>query len=216
MLMEVAKLSRAFDGIVGSFRELAMTVLCTLHIDIRCGIMHMIERSLHGQYVLEQPTNDADPGVLSLNSDLVSFDENITGYLREREHTFITTGLGLLLDQLLVTNASHIRSMNMNGCARMQLNILVLQQNLKNIEKDVELKRSAQFFGLFTEGPNTITSKAKETHGKDLGYSYEELKVLVELCYSEGINSPRREVAVAAKRALSDDLLALSEHMWQT
>jgi len=193
-----------------------MTVLFTLQIDIRCGIIHMIERSLHGKYLLDQPTNEADSSVLSLNSDLVSFDANISGYLRERERTFVTTGLGLLLDRLLVANASHIKAMNLNGCGRMQLNILVLQQNLKNIEGDVALVRSAQFFDLFTEGPDTIISKAKETHGKDLGFSYEELKVLVELCYSEGIHSPRREVAVAAKRALSDHLLALSEHMWQT
>jgi exocyst complex component 4 len=193
-----------------------MTVLLTLHIDIRCGVIHMVERSLHGKYLLDQPTNEADSSVLSLNADLVSFDENISGYLRERERTFITAGLGLLLDQLLVTNASHIKAMNANGCGRMQLNILVLQQNLKNIEGDVALVRSAQFFELFNQGPDTIVAKAKETRGKDLGFSYEELKVLVELCYSEGVNSSRREVAVAAKRALSDRLLALSEHMWQT
>ena len=193
-----------------------MTVLFTLHVDIRCGIIHMIERSFHGKYLLDQPTNEADASVLSLNADLVSFDENMSGYLRERERTFITTGLGLLLDRLLVANASHITSMNLNGCGRMQLNILVLQQNLKNIEGDVALDRSAQFFGLFVEGPDTIVARAKETRGKDHGFSYEELKVLVELCYSEGIHSPRREVAVAAKRALSDHLLALSEHMWQT
>jgi len=193
-----------------------MTVLFTLHIDIRCGIIHMIERCLHGNYLLEQPANDADRNVLALNADLVSFDENITSYLREKEHNFITTGLSLLLDQLLVTNASHIKAMNLNGCGRMQLNILVLQQNLKNIEDDVALARSAQFFDFFTEGPDAIISRAKETGGKGLGFSYEELKVLVELYYAEGINSPRREVAMTAKRTLSDHLLALSEHLWQT
>ncbi|KAI9875177.1 MAG: hypothetical protein M1830_008789 [Pleopsidium flavum] len=206
----------AFDGIVSSFQELAMTVLFTLHIDIRCGIIHMIERCLHGNYQLEQPANDADGNVLALNADLVSFDENITSYLRERARDFITTGLGFLLDQLLVTNASHINTMNLNGCGRMQLNILVLQQNLKNIEDDVALARSAQFFDFFTEGPDAIIARAKETGGKDLGFSYEELKLLVELCYSEGLKSSNREVATTAKRALNDHLLALSEHLWQT
>lgn len=212
----VANTLSAFDGIVDSFQELAVTVLFTLHIDIRCGIIHMIERSLRGNYLLEQPASEADPSVLALNADLVSFDENITSYLREREHKFITTGLGRLLDQLLVDNASHIKVMNLNGCGRMELNILVLQQNLKNIEDDVALTRSAHFFEFFTEGPDAIVARAKETGGKGTGFSYEELKILVELCYSEGINSPRREVAMAAKRASSDHLLALSEHMWQT
>ncbi len=75
---------------------------------------------------------------------------------------FITTGLGLLVDTLLVTNASSIKAMNSAGCQRMQLNLLVLQQNLKNIEPDVVLRRSAQYFDLFLAGPDQIIEKAKE------------------------------------------------------
>lgn len=58
---------------------------------------------------------------------------------------------------------------------------------------------------------NTTTSTTD-----DLGFSYEELKVLVELCYSENLASERREVAVQAKRQLNDQLLALSEHTWRS
>lgn len=199
-----------------SYNELATTVLFTVHIDIRCGIIHMIERALGGEYLLDQPANEADPSILTLNADLVNFDENVADHLREREHRFIVNGLGRFLDELLVANASHIKAMNANGCGRMQLNILVLQQNLKNVEEDVALTRSAQFFEFFLQGPEAIVARAKESGGKDMGFNYEEMKVLIELCHREGVSSSRREVALAAKRGLSDHLLALSEHMWQS
>ena len=176
----------------------------------------MISRTLNAQYLLEQPANEPDPSILSLNADLLSFDENVMHYLPEQEHYFITTGLPLLLDYVLVTNASTISVMNLNGCGRMQLNILVLQQNLKSIEDDAALSRSAQFFQLFTEGADDIVIKAKETGGKELQFNLEELKVLVELCHSEGLQSPQRDIATQAKRALNDHLLQLSESMWNT
>jgi exocyst complex component 4 len=107
--------------------------------------------------------------------------------------------------------------MNANGCGRMQLNILVLQQNLVNIEPNVTLARSASFFGYFTEGPDAIISKVKAEGGKEeLGFSYDELKTLVELCYSETLNSPRREASMMAKRSMGEHMLVLSEHMWQS
>ncbi|KAI9818501.1 MAG: hypothetical protein M1827_000560 [Pycnora praestabilis] len=206
----------AFDGLVTSYNELAKTVLFTLHMEIRCHVIYHIGHSLLGKYQLEQPVNNPEPSILGLNANLVNFDEIVTKHVRQQEHEFITTGISHLLDQLLVKNASLIKAININGCGRMQLNILVLQQNLKNIERDAMLSRSARFFELFAEGPDAIVTKAKESGGKDLGFSYDELKVLVELCYSDGLNSPRRDVAMQAKRGLNDHLLQLSEHLWQT
>ena len=98
----------------------------------------------------------------------------------------------------------------------MQLNILVLQQNLRNIEARGSLPFSATFFDLFDAGPDAIVAKAKQNQGKDLGFSYEEMKALVELCYSEKLQSERREVVLQAKRALDDHLLQISEYMWQS
>jgi exocyst complex component 4 len=130
-------------------------------------------------------------------------------------HSFIMSGVGHLMDAVLVTNASRIGVMNEHGCGRMQLNILVLQQNLKNIEPRALLRRSSRFYDFFGEGPEAIIKKAAESDGgKNLEFSYDELKVLVELCYSEAKQSDRREIAVQANRSLSDHLLQLSEHLW--
>ena len=176
----------------------------------------MITRTLNAPYLLDQPANEPDPSVLTLNADLVNFDDKLTMYLPDREHRFIISGLGFLLDNLLVGNASQISAMNINGCGRMQLNILVLQQNFKSIEDEVTLARSTQFFELFGEGALAILEKAKESSGKDLGFNLDELKVLIKLCHSEGLKSQQRDVALQAKRTSNDHLLQLSESMWNS
>lgn len=98
----------------------------------------------------------------------------------------------------------------------MQLNILVLQQNLRNVEPNALLFHGGRFFDLFTAGPDAIIGEVQKTGGKDLGLSYEELKAIIELCYSVSLSSSRREISIQAQRNLSDHLLQLSEHLWQT
>jgi exocyst complex component 4 len=166
--------------------------------------------------------NDPDPRILSLNADLVSYDETITRVLRDKEVAFVRTGLGQLIDTLLVSKAGALGAMNGNGCGRMQLNILVLQQNLKNIEKDVSLQRAARYYDLFTEGPEAVVKKAKESKdGAEVkeskeAFTYDELKTMVELCFSEQLANPERGVSTVAKRSMGEYLLQLSEHMWQS
>ena len=176
----------------------------------------MMSRVLKAPYFLDQPANEPDPSILALNADLLSFDDNLTVHLPRKEYSFITSGLGLLLDNILVTNASQVTVMNLNGCERMQLNILVLQQNLKSIESELALTRSAMFYDYFIGGADAIVEKAKATGGKDMGFSLEEIKVLVELCYSEALQSQHRDIAAQARKALSDQLLQLSESMWNS
>ncbi len=97
----------------------------------------------------------------------------------------------------------------------MQLNILVLQQNLKAIEAEAVLGRSAAYFNMFQMGAEGIVERARK-EGREMGYSLEELKGLVELCYSEGLRSEGREGAVAARKGLGAKVLELSEVLWDT
>lgn len=122
------------------------------------------------------------------------------------------------MDSLIMYHTPSIKGMNEHGCARMQLNIFVLQQNLKNIEPYASLTRSISFFDLFTAGPDAIIARAKENDGqgiKDLGLGYDELKLLIELCYSNDLGGERTDAALQAKRGLDDHLLQLSECMYQ-
>ncbi|KAF1813168.1 putative exocyst complex component sec8 [Eremomyces bilateralis CBS 781.70] len=206
----------AFDGVVRSYQELATKVLRVLHIEIRCHIMLYLRKSLERTYQLEELIDEPDPEVTALNDDLVSYDEELGTLLQPSQHEYVKCGIGALMDQVLVHNAAKIPVMNDNGCGRMQLNILVLQQNLKNIEPNALLSRSAQLFDYFAAGPDEIIAQAKESSGKDMGFSYDELKPIIELYYSEALQSTRREMAVQARRGLDDHLLQLSEHMWQS
>ena len=103
--------------------------------------------------------------------------------------------------------------MNAAGGSKMQLNILVLQQNLKNIESNASLMRSALYFDMFSSGPDSVIIQAKND-GKESKFSYGEMKTLLQLCYSDAINSDRREAVVAAERGLEGHILQLSEFLW--
>ncbi|PHH82998.1 hypothetical protein CDD82_4013 [Ophiocordyceps australis] len=213
---------QTFDNIITSYEELAGTALLTLHMEVRCRIAYSLRMALSpdvAPYLLEQEVREPDPQILSLNLELVLFDETIVRFLREREIDFIRTGLGLLINCYLVSNAWMASPMNSKGCGRMQLNILVLQQNLKNIEEGVDLGRAADYFGLYDQGPDAIIKRAqldREQGGGGESFTYEELKALIELCYSEQLANAERGIASAAKRKMDDKLLALSEHLWQT
>lgn len=131
----------------------------------------------------------------------------------------MTHGLASLMDTyLLALCTSKIERMNTNGCAHMQLNILVLQQNLKNVEDGAALPNSALFFDLFTAGPDTIVARAKQ-HGKDFGvpggmFNETSVKKLLEMTYEERLNGENRESSVSAKRQLDAQLLEISEFMY--
>ncbi|KAL1622645.1 exocyst subunit [Neofusicoccum ribis] len=206
----------AFDGVVNSYHELAAIILHTLHLETRCHVMYHINQCFTGTYRLDQLFNEPDADVLRLNSELSDIDEEIGGQLMQQQHNYITHGIGSLADTLLVRNSGRIGRMNENGCGRMQLNILVLQQNLKNIEAGAVLTKSTQYYSMFTTGPESIVAVAKESKDQKGPFTYDELKVLVELYYSEDAASERREVAMKAKTGLNDYLLQLSEHMWQS
>lgn len=192
-------------------------------MEVRCQIIHSLSLALSvksSRYVLDQSVTDPDPRVLSLNADLVAYDETVVRFLRDKEINFIHKGLGLLIDTFMVTNAGMVEAMNANGSRRMQLNILVLQQNLKNIEADVNLDRAAKYYDLFDQGPEAVVKQAEQQKAKGNGekelFSYDELKTLIELYYSEQLSSPERGISTAARRAMGEHTLQLSEYMWQS
>ncbi len=256
-----------FDKTLQEFGELAKAALLTLRIDVRCGAIYQLTRSLRGpnatpthrapeppprdsaalpktdsglyHWILQQPPHAASALILELNKDLISFDTNASAYLGAKERKFITRGLGRLIDRILVADADRIEVMNAYGAQRMGLDILVLQQNLRNIaitasstpgsdiisidrdageDADVLLGKSAQFYNLFLQGAAKVVdyARAAKSRGEAVGYSYDELKVLVELCYSEGLRSTEREGNLKAKKGLQDSLLGLGEVMWDS
>ncbi|KAK4986125.1 exocyst subunit [Elasticomyces elasticus] len=195
----------AFDAAVASYHRLAAVVLRTLHLEIRCRFIHGTTKALRAPYVLEQPYNDPDASILALNTDLIAFDETIAVHLQQRPYTYMTNGLAHLTDQALTQNAGLIQGMNSNGCNRMQLNVLVLQQNLKNIAADTSLARAARFYELFEQGPDAIIDAAQENL-----FPEDQLKVMMRLCVAARAGEARSGMQQALQRGLDEYLELLS------
>ncbi|KAF2653742.1 hypothetical protein K491DRAFT_717810 [Lophiostoma macrostomum CBS 122681] len=124
-----------FDSVLTSYQTLSTTVLRTLHLTLRTTILFSLSRLVRPTYTLDTLLNEPDPAIISLNNDLVSFDTTLSTYLPPPQVHIVTSGLAPLMDDyLLHLLAARVREMNGNGAALMHLNILVLQQNLRNIE----------------------------------------------------------------------------------
>jgi exocyst complex component 4 len=73
----------AFDGVHNSYLQLSTTVLRTLHVEIRTHIFHFISRSMKRTFQLDQELNEPDPEIVTLNTDLAGFDEELAIHLQD-------------------------------------------------------------------------------------------------------------------------------------
>lgn len=208
-----------FDRVVSAYQSLSTRVLRTLHLAVRSTIIYSLRSSLQSNLFIDAALNDPDPTILALNSNIVAFDTEVSRYTPAPIYNRMTHGLASLMDTYLLTLCTRrIERMNTHGCAHMQLNILVLQQNLKNIEEGAALPYSALYFDLFTAGPDSIVARAKQC-GKDFGVpggllDEQSVKKLLEMTYEERLNGENRESSVSAKRQLDAQLLEISEFMY--
>ncbi|KAF2114982.1 Sec8 exocyst complex component-specific domain-containing protein [Lophiotrema nucula] len=208
----------AFDKVVRSYQSLSSLILRTLHLSLRTQILHSLTTTIQPTYILDTLLNEPSHDILTLNNALVAFDAEVSTYIPEATYPLLTTGLSKLMDTYLLHLSTRISRINENGAALMQLNILVLQQNLKNIDAQASLPLSALYFEMFSAGPDAIVARAKET-GKGFGvegdkFSYEVVKGLVELWYSGVILDERREVGERAKRERDAKVLEISEFLY--
>ncbi|TGZ81091.1 hypothetical protein EX30DRAFT_306899 [Ascodesmis nigricans] len=205
-----AETVNAFDGVISSYQELALTIIFTLRCESRCHTIYYLYKCLsEGNFFLKQKLTSADEFILALNSDLTWFDEDVSSLLPKEESLFTWCGLSQLMDHILVSCADRIKVLNQHGAERMLTNVLVLQQNLKNIEGSADLGRATRFYNLYNGGMEDLIRNAKS--GK-LDFTYDELKAIVELYFSEALCSGR--ASAQARQSLNENLLELSEIMW--
>ena len=156
--------ARDFDALSTSFADLSSLVLRTLHLELRLQIVAGISKTLAGTYALGQEYRDPDPAIVNLGKGLLAMDEDLTAHLPLSQYQHITRSLSDLADTALIRLANTVTAMDAHGNARMQLNILVLQQNLKDIEKESSLIGAAQYWELFEEGPEGVAQAVREDH----------------------------------------------------
>ena len=200
-------------------------------------------------FVLTKPPSSASPLILQLNTDLISFDANISSYLGIKERRFIVSGLSKLVDKFMVVGADNVLVMNANGAERMRVDGVVVQQNLRglsagvasmptvpspqlkdqnglgiatktieSVDDDGLLKLSHQYYTLFLDGADEVMKyvREKKSRGEDVVYSYDELRTLIELCFSEKLRGDDREESVKARKRCGEVLLELGEGMWDS
>lgn len=169
-----------FDGVVSSFTDLSTLVLRTLHLDLRLHVLHALGAATRATYALKQPYNDPDPAVLALSADLAAYDTQLAAHLLPHQYAFLTGGLHVLASAALVALVALVPAMDRFGLARMQLNVMVLQQCLKNVQPDGTLRRAERFYRLADGGCEGIV-----TRGVEEGFDAADLRTLVKLMWSE-------------------------------
>lgn len=212
-------MSSQLDMVVDTYRKLATLIHRTLHTNLRLTTMHSLSSTIQSSYTPDAPLPDPDPAVQALTTALTAYEAEVSHYLPTTQFYQVLKGLAQLTDTyLLKLCMERIKSMNEDGCKLMQLNLLVLQQNLKNIVDEASLEYSTLYFDLFTEGPEAIVARAKE-HGKGYGvpnglFTEQAVKELLKLSYGDKLRNERREVGLQAQRQLEAQELEISEYMY--
>lgn len=156
-----------FNGVVFSFSELSSLILRTLHIDLRLHLLRGTALALRSSYTLNQPYNDPDPAILALATALSSYDAQLNLHLLPAQYAFLTTHLDALATAALVKFVALVPSMDSHGLARMQLNVLVLQQTLKAVQPDATLERAKRFYEMGALGQEVIAKGGSEGYGEE-------------------------------------------------
>ncbi|KTW31694.1 uncharacterized protein T551_00955 [Pneumocystis jirovecii RU7] len=212
--------NKKLDAILADFKELSESILLNIRIEIRCHIIYYIEKIVRdGNYYLDQYISKPDLYLFELNTDLLEYNEQLNSCLQYEEYSFVIYGLPYMIDNLLVLSAENITQMNVLGSKKMLLNIMILEQNLKNIIRDVEsikFEKSNYFYEIFKLGPKNLLKKIKESKNV---FSYDEIKTLLQLQYSEDLTKAdevnRPDIIMALKHSLNENLIELNEYLWQ-
>ncbi|KAK4501193.1 hypothetical protein PRZ48_007000 [Zasmidium cellare] len=166
-----------FDAVIASFNELSSLILRTLHIDLRLQLLHGIYSAMDTTYALGQPYNDPDPSISNLSASLGSYEAVISQNLLETHYDFLTSHLDTLANNAMVSLVGCIQALDKYGSDRMGLNILVLQQKLKQaMQQDASLEYAARFYGM-TDVRTIVSEVAKRE------FATEDRKALVRLTF---------------------------------
>jgi exocyst complex component 4 len=72
-----------FDAAVGLYRQLAMTASRMLHVELRCHVLHYIQKAMKRTFLLDSEVIEPDPEVVALNADTIIFDEVLATCLQD-------------------------------------------------------------------------------------------------------------------------------------
>ncbi|KNZ74114.1 putative exocyst complex component sec8 [Termitomyces sp. J132] len=133
------EMSLRFQALLKTYEQLSSLILDTIRIDVRCRTIYYLESSMRqGNYSIDGETMEPDPRIGELNTELVKCDDLVSTCLPARERQFVFAGLGYLMEDLVISNARHLRCVTPFGIKKILRNMLALhyaKDMLDNIRK---------------------------------------------------------------------------------
>ncbi|KAF2157948.1 Sec8 exocyst complex component [Myriangium duriaei CBS 260.36] len=183
-----AETAQEFDSLTSSIANLSALILRTLHLELRLQTLTGINRALSTTYQLNQPFNEPDSSILSLNATTIAFDAELASHLPQANRRACVAHLPELVDVALVSLAGRVTAMDEHGARRMALNILVLQQGLKEIDEGADLALAARYWECWDRTGESILAECKAGR-----VSKVDAREMVRLCYSTGGDANQRD-----------------------
>ncbi|KAG5647569.1 hypothetical protein DXG03_008922 [Asterophora parasitica] len=187
--------NRRFQALLKTYEQLSGLILDSIRIDVRCRtIFYLDSATRQGDYSIGSEASEPDPHIVDLNAELVKCDDFVSTCLPARERQFVFVGLGHLLEDLLISNARHLRLPTSFGIKKIMRNILALQQSIKaltNDQQSTEFERAKQYYSLFFLSPQVML------HGirKKPVFTFDEYQTMLNLqC---GVNPAEGEEGAA-------------------
>ncbi|KXN85672.1 putative exocyst complex component sec8 [Leucoagaricus sp. SymC.cos] len=184
-----------FQALLKTYEQLSGLILDTLRIDLRCRAIYYLEAAMrHGNYALTYEVTEPDPYIVDLNTDLVQCDDITSTSLPLKERHYVFTGLGHLMEQMLISNARLLRLPNDYGIKKMMRNMLALQQSIKTLTNDqqnTEFERAKQYYSLYHLTPQDMLNRIREKQT----FTFDEYKTM--LSFQCGVNPAEGDAGVA-------------------
>ncbi|ETW86911.1 hypothetical protein HETIRDRAFT_377575 [Heterobasidion irregulare TC 32-1] len=175
------EMAMRFHALLKTYEQLAELILYTIRVDTRCRAGHYLDQAFrHGNYRIHREVGEPDPHIIDLNIELGECDDIISTTLPPREQRFVFEGIGLLMEDLLISNARKMPFANALGIKKISRNMLALQQCIKTIARDsqdTEFERAKQYYALFSLNPAEMLDSIR----KKQVFTFDEYKAMLDL-----------------------------------
>ncbi|EKM84205.1 hypothetical protein AGABI1DRAFT_52016 [Agaricus bisporus var. burnettii JB137-S8] len=175
------EMSLRFQALLKTYEQLSDLILDTMRIDLRCRAIYYLEAAMrHGNYALTYEVTEPDPYIVDLNTDLVESDDITSTSLPPKQRHYVFTGLGHLMESMLISNARLLRLPNDYGIKKMMRNMLALQQSIKTLTNDqqlTEFERAKQYYSLYNLSPQAMLDEIR----KKQVFTFDEYKTMLSL-----------------------------------
>ncbi|KAJ3969790.1 Sec8 exocyst complex component-specific domain-containing protein [Lentinula raphanica] len=161
------EMSLRFQALLRTYEQLSELILHTIRVDIRCRTVYYLGLAMRvchrGNYSLDGEAGEPDPHIIDLNNDLSECDNLISPRIPTTARSFIFSGLGQLMEHVLINSARYLRRPNIYGIRKILRNILALQQSVKTItvNSNENFDRAKRYFSLFFLSPTDMLDGIK-------------------------------------------------------